>query len=100
MIPILYYLFVSSVLFAIGVAGLTMSRNAIKMLLSVEVMFNASLLAILSLSVVSNPLGGSLIAIFAISLAAAEIGVLISILIMMFRVIGDVDVWDIKKFRG
>jgi NADH-quinone oxidoreductase subunit K len=100
MIPLFLYLFLSSILLAIGIIGLTINRNIIKMLLSLEIMFNSSLLFLLSLSTISNPIGGSLIAILAITLAGAEVGVLVSILIMMFRVIGDVDVFKIKKFRG
>lgn len=100
MIPLFFYLFLSFILLSIGIIGLTINRNIIKMLLSLEVMFNSSLLLLLSLSTISNPLGGSLIAIFAITLAGAEVGVLVSILIMMFRVIGDVDVFKIKKFKG
>ncbi|MEM1545637.1 MAG: NADH-quinone oxidoreductase subunit NuoK [Candidatus Methanomethylicia archaeon] len=100
MIPLFFYLFLSFILLSIGIIGLTINRNIIKMLLSLEVMFNSSLLLLLSLSTISNPLGGSLIAIFSITLAGAEVGVLVSILIMMFRVIGDVDVFKIKKFRG
>jgi NADH-quinone oxidoreductase subunit K len=100
MIPLFLYLFLSSILLAIGIIGLTINRNIIKMLLSLEIMFNSSLLFLLSLSTISNPVGGSLIAILAITLAGAEVGVLVSILIMMFRVIGDVDVFKIKKFRG
>jgi NADH-quinone oxidoreductase subunit K len=100
MIPLFLYLFLSSILLAVGIIGLTINRNIIKMLLSLEIMFNSSLLLLLSLSTISNPVGGSLIAILAITLAGAEVGVLVSILIMMFRVIGDVDVFKIKKFRG
>ncbi len=102
MIDIYLYLMVSAVLFALGTYGLMTRRNIIRMLLSAEVIFNAALLAFLALSSVSSSLaapGGALV-IIAISLSAAEVGVIVSIAILMFRKKESLDVYELSEFKG
>ncbi len=96
------YLVISAVLFSLGVYGLITRRNIIRMLLSAEVIFNAALLAFLALSSVNSGLaapGGALV-IIAISLSAAEVGVIVSIAILMFRKTGSLDVYELSEFKG
>ncbi len=99
---VFWYLVVSSILFAIGVYGLLTRRNIIRMLLSAEVIFNAALLAFLSLASLNAAYGamGGAIVIIAISLSAAEVGVIVSIAIMMFRMRKALDVYGLRKFKG
>ena len=73
----------------------------LSMLMSAEVMFNGALLALLSLSLASlNPLEGGVVAMIAISLAASEIGVMVSIAILMFRAVGTIDVYELRRHKG
>ncbi len=97
-----WYLSVSFVLAAIGLYGLVAKRNLIRMLISVELVFNGALLALLSFSstsAASKPTG-VVLALLAISLAAAEVGVVVSIAILMFRVKRSLDVFELTESRG
>ncbi len=99
---IFYYLVVSAILFALGIYGLLSRRNIIRMLLSAEIIFNSALLAFLSLASLDATYvaeGGSVV-ILAISLSAAEVGVIVSIALMMFRMRRALDVYELKKFKG
>jgi len=99
---IFWYLILSAILLSIGIYGLLTKRNIIRMLLSAEVIFNAALLSFLALSSIDagyGPVGGAL-TLLAISLSAAEVGVIVSIAIMMFRMIGTLDTYELKKFKG
>jgi NAD(P)H-quinone oxidoreductase subunit 4L len=94
------FLFIASVLFLISVYGILSSRNMVRMLISIEVMFNSVVLAILSLGNLLAFSGGAQavpilvsIVIFAIALAVSEIVLIFSIMIgvVRFRVARDVD---------
>lgn len=95
------YLFVSvsAVMFGIGVYGLASKRNMLRMLLSAEVMFNGALLALLTLSSTTEAVTGGVIALLAIGLAAAEVGVIVSIVILMFQVKRSIDIYEIRRLR-
>ncbi len=97
-----YYLILSAVLLSIGIYGIVSKRNVIRMLLSAEVIFNAALLSLLSLASLDSgygPVGGAL-AVIAISLSAAEVGVIVSLAILMFRMRGTLDTYELRRFRG
>lgn len=93
-----YFLFlvISFVMFAVGTYGLLTKRNMIRMLLSAEVMFNSALLTLLTLAATSGPTGGGVVALIAIGVAAAEIGVMISVGILFFKVRGEIDVYKLS----
>ncbi|RLG48063.1 MAG: NADH-quinone oxidoreductase subunit NuoK [Thermoproteota archaeon] len=93
-----WFLLTSVAMFCIGLYGLLTRRSLIRMLLSAEVIFNGALLALLStasLSPAFRPAGGAL-ALLAISLAAAEIGVIVSVAILMFRLRKSLDVYELR----
>lgn len=95
------FLILASIIFAIGVYGLLCKRNIIKMLLSAEVMFNSTLLFLIAFSAMSSsPHVGGTIALLAIGIAAAEIGVVVSLAVLMFRLRGTVDVYELSEQRG
>lgn len=97
-----WYLILSAVLLSFGIYGLLTRRNMIRMLLSAEIIFNAALLSLLSLASLDasyGPIGGA-IAIISISISAAEVGVIVSIAIMMFRMRGTLDTYELRRFRG
>jgi NADH:ubiquinone oxidoreductase subunit K len=81
------YLVLSGVLFAIGTFGFLARRNAISMLMSVELMLNAVNLAIVAFGSFVEGLraDGSVIAIMVMAVAAAEVTVGLSIVIAIFR---------------
>jgi NADH-quinone oxidoreductase subunit K len=81
------YLILSGLLFAIGTFGFLARRNAISMLMSIELMLNAVNLAIVAFGafVAGLAAGGSVIAIMVIAVAAAEATVGLAIVIAIYR---------------
>jgi NADH-quinone oxidoreductase subunit K len=80
-----YYLVLSAVLFAIGVAGALVRRNVIVMFLAIELMLNAVNLALVALGRRIGSMDGQVIVFFAMTVAAAEAAVGLAIIISMFR---------------
>ena len=81
------YLIVSGLLFAIGAFGFLARRNAISMLMSIELMLNAVNLAILAFGAFNKALGsqGSVIALMVMAVAAAEVTIGLAIVIAIYR---------------
>jgi NADH-quinone oxidoreductase subunit K len=95
------FLVLAAVVFAIGVYGLLGKRNMLRMLLSAEVMFNSVLLFLLTISAITAaPFTGGIIALLAIGIAAAEVGVIVSLAILMFRIKESIDVYELSEQRG
>jgi NADH-quinone oxidoreductase subunit K len=85
MTPISYYLVLSAVLFAVGVAGVLIRRNVIVMFLAIELMLNAVNLALVALGRRIGSMDGQVIVFFVMTVAAAEAAVGLAIIISMFR---------------
>ena len=86
-IPLQGFLIVSSILFCIGIWGLLNSRNAVRVLMSIELMLNAVYLNLMSFSsyVDNNLIQGQVFSIFVITVAAAEAAVGLAILLSLYR---------------
>lgn len=96
-----FFLILASILFSIGAYGLLIKRNLLRMLLSAEVMFNAVLLFLLTFSTrTSSPPTGGVIALLAIGIAAAEVGVIVSLAVLMFRLKETIDVYEVSEQKG
>jgi NADH-quinone oxidoreductase subunit K len=85
MTPISYFMALSAVLFAIGVAGVLIRRNVIVMFMSIELMLNAVNLAFVALGRSVGSMDGQVIVIFVMTVAAAEAAVGLAIIIALFR---------------
>jgi NADH-quinone oxidoreductase subunit K len=85
MTPISYYLVLSAVLFAVGVAGVLIRRNVIVMFLAIELMLNAVNLVLVALGRRIGSMDGQVIVFFVMTVAAAEAAVGLAIIISMFR---------------
>lgn len=95
------YLTMAAILFCIGLYGALAKRNAIIVLLSLELMLNAvnlNLIAFSKYGVVPS-LTGQLFSIFTITVAAAEAAVAVAILIALFRARGTVNVDEFDRMR-
>ncbi len=79
------YVYLSSILFAIGSAGVLLRRNAIVVFMCVELMLNAANLAFVSFARMNGNLDGQVIAFFVMVVAAAEVVVGLSIIVTIFR---------------
>ena len=100
MVPMEYYLLLSSGLFCIGLFGILTRRNALYFLMSVELMLNAANINLVAFSFYWGNLTGQTFALFAIALAAAEVAVGIGIILALYRNFGDVDVMQAATMRG
>ncbi len=80
------YLLVSAALFAIGLAGVVMRRNTLVIYMSLEMMLNASNLALAAFSKFNAALNGQILVFFIITVAAAEVAVGLAIIVALFRV--------------
>jgi NADH-quinone oxidoreductase subunit K len=85
MVPASYFLGLSAVLFTIGVAGVLLRRNAVVILMSIELMLNAVNLTFVTLARALNSMDGQVIVFFVITVAAAESAVGLAIIISVFR---------------
>jgi NADH-quinone oxidoreductase subunit K len=86
-IPLQSFLIVAGILFSIGVYGVLARRNAILILMSVEIMLNAVALNFVAFGVYTDSalFRGIIFAIFVITVAAAEVGLALGIIIRVFR---------------
>ncbi len=87
MVPLENYLALSGVLFALGVYGVLARRSAVLILMSVELMLNAVSLNFVAFAAYLDQtmITGIIFAVFVITVAAAEVGLALAIVIRMFR---------------
>jgi|ERR671911_2679124 NADH-quinone oxidoreductase subunit K len=92
-----YPLVVSALLFSIGVFGVLARRNAVLVLVSVELMLNAANINLVAFDAWwSEPLhGGQVLTLFVITIAAAEVGIGLAIVLLVFRARGSSDLNDL-----
>jgi NADH-quinone oxidoreductase subunit K len=85
MIPVTYYLLLSAVMFAIGVTGVLIRRNAIVIFMCIELMLNSVNLTFVAFSAYLGNDTGQMIVFFVMAVAAAESAVGLAIVIALFR---------------
>ena len=87
MIPLEHFLVVSAVLFSLGVYGVLARRNAVLILMSIELMLNAASMNMVAFAVYTSPDSfiGIIFAVFIITVAAAEVGLALAIILRLFR---------------
>ncbi|MFP4352988.1 MAG: NADH-quinone oxidoreductase subunit NuoK [Puniceicoccaceae bacterium] len=79
------FLFVSGLLFAVGFFGVLLRRNVLVIFMSLELMLNAAILAVVAFSRYNGIMDGNLFVFFIITVAAAEIAVGLAIIVALFR---------------
>jgi NADH:ubiquinone oxidoreductase subunit K len=101
MIGLQHYLILSAVLFSIGLYGVLAKRNAVIVLMCVELMLNAANITLVAFSryVVPAMLTGQVFAIFVIVVAAAEVAVGLAIIFAIYRGLEDIDVSKIDLLK-
>jgi NADH:ubiquinone oxidoreductase subunit K len=87
MVPLENYLILSAILFSLGVYGVLSRRNAVMVLMSVELMLNAVSMNFIAFAAYLDPdaILGAIYAVFIITVAAAEVGLALAIVIRLFR---------------
>lgn len=93
-----YFLLIAAALFCIGVYGLVNSRNAVRVLMSIELMLNAVNLNLMAFSNYLDPqqIKGQMFTIFVITIAAAEAAVGLAIVLAIYR---NRDTVDMEQFN-
>ena len=99
MVPVSYFLLLSAVLFALGVAGFLFKRNIVTIFMSIELMLNAVNLTFVALSYTFRQLDGQIFVFFVMVVAAAEAAVGLAIIITVFRSRGSLNVDEISRMR-
>lgn len=94
-----WYLALSAILFTLGVLGVMIRRNAIVLLMSIELMLNSVNLTLVALSQSFGDAAGQILVFFVMSVAAAEAAIGLAIIIAIFRNKLTVDVTQINLFR-
>jgi len=100
-VPLQHYLVLSSILFCIGVYGVMARRNAVMILMSVELMLNAVSINLVAFAVYTAPslFIGIIFAIFVITIAAAEVGLALGIVLRVFRNRGTANVDEVDALK-
>ena len=86
-----HFLIVSGILFVIGALGVLVRRNIIVILLCVEIMLNAANLSFVTFSKMHGDIGGQVISLLVIAIAAGEVAVGLAIAVLLFRKRGILD---------
>lgn len=98
-IPLGYYLSLAAIIFTVGVIGVLVRRNAIVILMSIELMLNAANLTLVAFSVYLQELSGQVFVFLVMTVAAAEAAVGLAIIVMIFRNKESVNVDDLNIMK-
>ena len=93
------FLIIAAALFCIGIYGLITSRNAVRVLMSVELMLNAVNLLLTAFSAQHGDASGQIMVFFIMAVAAAEVAVGLAILVMIYNNIRTVDINELNKLK-
>lgn len=98
-VPLNHYIWFCALIFAIGVIGVLVRRNAIIIFMSVELMLNAVNLLLAAFSVHHNDSSGQVFVFFIMALAAAEVAVGLSIVVMVYRNTQSIDINVLNRLK-
>ena len=98
-VPISHFLILSAILFTVGVIGVLTRRNAIIIFMSIELMLNAVNVAFVAFARELNSMDGQMFVFFIMTVAAAEAGVGLAIIINIFKHKSSVDVDEFSLMK-
>ena len=84
MLPTIFYIGLSAVLFVIGVSGVLLRRSTLMVFMSIELMLNSANLALVTFANQRQSLDAQIMVFFVITIAAAEVAVGLALLVMIF----------------
>ena len=94
------FLLLGAVLFCIGVYGVIARRNAVLVLMSIELILNAVNINLIAFGAMWGTISGAVFALFVIAIAAAEVGVGLAIVLLIYRNRRSVDLDDVAEMKG
>jgi NADH-quinone oxidoreductase subunit K len=99
MISLEHYILLSGIIFSIGIMGVMISRNVLKILLSLELLLAASNLSFVAFSRFNGDYNGQLIVFFVILVAAAEVAIGLAIVVLLYRHFSTIQADEIKDLK-
>jgi NADH:ubiquinone oxidoreductase subunit K len=94
------FLFLAAVLFCMGVYGVLARKNGVLVLMSIELMLNAVNINLIAFGAFRNNVIGQVFALFVITIAAAEVGVGLAIILVIFRNKASIDLDAVDTMKG
>jgi len=94
------FVLVSVALLAIGIYGLSVKRNAIRMLFAVEMIVNSANLNLVAFARFIPNSQGQTLALFSIAVAASEVAVGLALVIVAYRMYKNIDIADFRSLKG
>jgi NADH:ubiquinone oxidoreductase subunit K len=94
------FLLLAAVLFCIGVYGVVARRNAVMVLMSVELILNAVNLNLVAFALMNDDIDGQVFALYVIAIAAAEVGVGLAMVLMVYRNRRSIALDELSEMKG
>jgi NADH:ubiquinone oxidoreductase subunit K len=94
------FLLLGAVLFCTGVYGVIARRNAVLLLMSIELILNSVNLNLIAFSMMDNSIDGQVFALYVIAIAAAEVGVGLALVLLIYRNRRSIAVDELSEMRG
>jgi NADH:ubiquinone oxidoreductase subunit K len=94
------FLLLGAALFAIGVYGVLARRNGVMVLMSIELILNAVNINLVAFGALHGSVVGQVFALFVITVAAAEVGVGLAIVLLLYRNRASIDLDEMDAMRG
>jgi len=94
------FLLLAAALFAIGVYGVLARRNGVMVLMSIELILNAVNINLVAFGALHQSVVGQVFALFVITVAAAEVGVGLAIVLLLYRNRASIDLDEVDAMRG
>lgn len=94
------FLLLAAVLFCIGVYGVIARRNAVMVLMSIELVLNSVNLNLIAFGLMNNDIDGQVFALFVIAIAAAEVGVGLAMVLLIYRNRKSIALDELSEMKG
>ena len=94
------FLLLAAILFSVGVYGVLAKRNALIVLMSIELILNAVNINLVAFGAHNGTIAGAVFALFVIGVAAAEVGVGLAIVLLIYRNRKSVDLDQVAQMKG
>ena len=94
------FLFLAAILFCIGVYGALARKNSVLVLMSIELILNAVNINLIAFGAFRNNVAGQVFALFVIAVAAAEVGVGLAIILLIYRNRHSIDLDKVDVMKG
>ncbi|MDG1367002.1 MAG: NADH-quinone oxidoreductase subunit NuoK [Acidimicrobiales bacterium] len=94
------FLLLAAVLFCIGVYGVLVRKNGMLVLMSIELILNAVNINLVAFGTLTDDVGGAVFALFTIAVAAAEVGIGLAIVLLMYRNRRSIDLSEADLLKG